>query len=107
MPLGKTRQGSDTILEGLGQIIGSLAQLSVLPDAEPHLGFVNSLIVEIQRYLHKPDVGGQALNPAGGDQMAPPMAPPMVPPQGIQNMQPPMPNPDELRRLLTVGGRSA
>ena len=103
MPLGKTRQGADTILEGLGQIVGSLAQLSVLPDAEPHIGFVNSIISEIQRYLHKPDVAGMALNPAG--QMSGGGAPPgMVPPQGIQNMQPPTPPGDELRRLLAVAG---
>ncbi len=118
MAASKTNLGANTILEGLSNVIGALAQLSVLPDSQPHMGFINALISEIQRYLHKPDVAGQALNPAqagAGGQMpggGPPQGaqgPPqeMVPPQGIQNMQPPTPNPDELRRLLTTAGRSA
>lgn len=111
-------KGANSILEGLSQVMASLAQLSVLPDAAPHLPFVNALMNEIQQYLHKPQVAGQALDPGqaagagaapGGGSPGPPQGPPDMgpPPQGIQNMGPPTPNPDELRRLLAVAGRSA
>ena len=97
--------------------MGQLASLSVLPDAQPHVQFINALMMEIQKYLHKPDVAGKALGPGvgqgppgppGAGPGGPPGAPPMGgPPQGIQNMQPPTPPADELRRLLATAGRSA
>ncbi len=114
------QKGSNSILEGLSGVMSQLAALSVLPDAQPHVPFVNSLMSEIQKYLHKPQVGGMALGqpgaggppgmgggpPPGAE--GPPGAPPMgAPPQGMQNMQPPTPSGDELRRLLTTAGRSA
>ncbi len=101
--------------------MSQLAALSVLPDAQPHVPFVNSLMSEIQKYLHKPQVGGMALGappgaggppgmggpPPGADAGGAPPGGGMVPPQGMQNMQPPTPSGDELRRLLTTAGRSA
>ena len=99
------QKGSNSILEGLSQVMANLASLSVLPDAQPHVQFVNALMMEIQRYLHKPQVAGAALGGQGG----PPPTPgaPPTPPQGMQSMQPPTPPADELRRLLATAGRSA
>ena len=90
MPLaGIKNQGG--FLEGLAQAMGLLASLSILPDAASHVEFVNSIMAQIQGYLHHPDVGGLALNPSG--QQAPEL-------QGGGMQMPPTPNPDELRRML-------
>lgn len=108
MPGPQQPKGANSILEGLSQVMSTLASLSVLPDAQPHVPFVNSLMAEIQKYLHKPQVGGMALGPQPGGGAPPGGAAPGGPPQGgpppgMQNMQPPTPNPDELRRMLQAG----
>jgi hypothetical protein len=92
-----TNQGG--FLEQLSKTMGDLAGLSVLPDATDHVGFVNELMKAIQTYIHHPNVGGQALGAGGPGQ--PSMA---MTGQGTPGVMPgaAMPNPDELRRMLTA-----
>jgi hypothetical protein len=100
------QKGTNTVLEGLSQTMGQLASLSVLPDAQPHVQFLNALMSEIQKYLHKPQVGGQALGPAGPPGGGPPGAGPTPggPPPGAQPATPPV---DELRRMLGANATAA
>ena len=106
----KDQKGANSILEGLSGVMSQLASLSVLPDAQPHVPFVNSLMAEIQKYLHKPNVGGAALGPGGPpggapDQGGPPPgAMPGGPPPGAQPATPPV---DELRRMLGANATAA
>ena len=44
------QKGANSILEGLSGVMSQLASLSVLPDAAPHVSFVNSLMAEIQKF---------------------------------------------------------
>ncbi len=114
---GKPKDAGNSALQILSGVMSDLAAGSVLPDAQPHLNFFNSLMQEIQKYLHQPHVAGQALGGQGGPPGAPPGAggppgappgqPPMAPPQGMQNMGPPTPSVDELRRMLGVNAQAA
>jgi hypothetical protein len=103
-------------LEGLASTMGQLASLSVLPDAQQHVPFVNELMKAIQGYLHHPNVGGkalgqqqgqqgpQALGAGGGGQPSVDATQQGTPGVG-QGAQ--MPNPDELRRMLGANAQAA
>ena len=112
---GSQPKGANSILEVFSGVMSQLASASVLPDAQPHLQFVNALMSEIQKYLHKPQVAGAALGP-GGPPGAPPGAggppggpPPGGPPPGGMppGAQPPTPPVDELRRMLGANATAA
>ncbi len=111
-PSGQQPKGANSILEVFSGVMAQLASASVLPDAQPHIQFVNALMAEIQKYLHKPQVGGQALGPAGppgggAAGVAPPTAqaaPPGGMPPGAQPATPPV---DELRRMLGANATAA
>ncbi len=110
-PSGQQPKGANSILEVFSGVMAQLASASVLPDAQPHIGFVNSLMSEIQKYLHKPQVGGQALGPAGPPGAGPmPGGPPPdgAPPGGMPpGAQPATPPVDELRRMLGANATAA
>lgn len=109
---------NDTMTEGLKKLLGQLGQLMVLPDADPQ--FLTGLQMGISDFLKgQYDVNavaqsqnqGQApqqLMGQLGQQMG--MAAPTSPPpmtggaNGMAGISGGMPNPDELRRLLTQGG---
>ncbi len=112
---GSQPKGANSILEVFSGVMSQLASASVLPDAQPHLQFVNALMSEIQKYLHKPQVGGAALGPGGPPgggppgMGGPPGAPPGGPPPGGMppGAQPPTPPVDELRRMLGANATAA
>ncbi len=114
-PGGQQPKGANSILEVFSGVMSQLASASVLPDAQPHLQFVNALMSEIQKYLHKPQVGGAALGPAGppgagGPPGAMPGGPPGGPPPGAgvpPGAQPATPPVDELRRMLGANATAA
>lgn len=96
-------------LEGLAQVAGQLAQLSVLPDAQQHVPFVNEILKAIQGYLHHPNVGGKALGPQAAGAGGPGQPSVDMTQQGTPGVQQgaQMPNPDELRRMLGANGQAA
>lgn len=104
-----TPKNQGGFLEGLAQTMGQLASLSVLPDAQPHVPFVNELMKSIQTYLHHPNVGGKALGPQAAGAGGPGQPSMAMTQQGTPGVQQgsQMPNPDEMRRMLGANAQSA
>ena len=106
--MANTRQ-NNTMVEGLHQLLSSLAQLKAAPDA--NLEFLSAIESSILAKLREPmQQAAQALAQAGGavppgmaQQLGgaagagPGQGPPATPSAG-------MPNPDELRRLVASRG---
>lgn len=118
-------QLNENSIEALKKMMTQAAQIGTLPDAD--MEFVTALQMQIRDQILKQtqslaNMGGGGL----GGQMAPPPPPPdmgmgmpmdipMPPPevsggmgpgggQGLPGLAVPPPNPDELRRLLAIGG---
>lgn len=91
-------RSTNTMAEALQRLHADVAQMKVLPDAD--LAFVTELETMIVGYLRGPIDQMQAAGqlPPGG----PP--PPQIPPTQTGGLmgQSPMPNPDELRRIIQV-----
>jgi hypothetical protein len=125
-PKGKGGEGS--VLDGLKNIYGELANLNLAPDAQQHQQFLQGLQNGIQKYLQMQaqrqaqqmaqmqqmqarNLGAGQVNPQmGGPQMGgaprpgmPPGQPGGPPSQGSPGMQ--MPNPEELQRVLATQGQ--
>jgi hypothetical protein len=110
------------VLDGLKQIYPEIASLQLAPDAPQHMQFLQGLTQAVQKYLQQatqqkaqqaaqmqqaqmqgainPQMGGPG---GGGAPGGPPPGGPGGPPsQGSPGIA--MPNPDELRRVLSSSG---
>lgn len=109
-------RASNTMAEGLQALVGTIASMKALPDAD--MEFLTNLETMVLNKLKEPvrqmagqmdqvGPGGPPMGPppgmGGPPMMPPPMGAPGGPPTGVR-MGSPMGNPDELRRLLGGGG---
>lgn len=108
-----------TMSEGLNKLLSEISQMMPLPDAD--LDFLTKLQMVITSFIRQPQQ--QPGNPQQSPNIPPapppagmgsaPMAPGMAPGMGAANLggmggatpSVPTPNPDELRRVLSMGGQ--
>lgn len=96
---------SPSMTDGLNRMLGELAKLGALPDAD--LDFLTKVQMVITNYLKGMAGGGGEAQGAGGVQPTPPGAELAGGGTGMMGGAMPqgaMPNADELRRVLSSGG---
>lgn len=99
-------RGTNTMSEGLRSLLNAITDLKVTPDAD--LEWLIGLETQVLQKLREPvqQIMGQTGDALGGMQGG--MAPQPPPGPGVPGVMggSPMPNPDELRRLIGNGAEA-